>query len=127
MPSSNSRPATAAVDALFPDCPVRNVLARVADKWSLLVMHTLEEHPAPMRYTELGRAIPDVSQKMLSATLRNLEADGFVVRKTYAEVPPHTDYALTPRAHSFMEACRPMIQWALDNFAAIIRDREAKR
>lgn len=111
-------------EILFPDCLVRNILARVGDKWSLLVMHELLVHPAPMRFSELRKAIPDISQKVLTATLRNLIADGFLVRKVYAEVPPRTEYALTPRAHSFMDACRPMVRWAIENFADIIKDRE---
>ena len=111
-------------EILFPDCLVRNILARVGDKWSLLVMHELLVHPAPMRFSELRKAIPDISQKVLTATLRNLIADGFLVRKVYAEVPPRTEYALTPRAHSFIDACRPMVRWAIENFADIIKDRE---
>lgn len=110
-------------ETLFPDCPVRNILSRVGDKWSLLLMHQLMHHPAPMRFSDLRRAVPDISQKVLTTTLRHLEADGFLVRKVYAEVPPRTEYSLTPRAFSFMQACRPMLQWAMDNFAAIISDR----
>lgn len=110
-------------EIVFPDCPVRNILSRVGDKWSLLLMHQLTNQPAPMRFSELRKAIPDISQKILTTTLRNLEADGFVVRTIYAEVPPRTEYTLTPRARSFMEACRPMVQWTIDNFAAIIKDR----
>lgn len=112
-------------DILFPDCPVRNILARVGDKWSLLIMHQLVSCGAPMRFSELRKAIPDISQKVLTSTLRTLEADGFLLRKIYAEVPPRTEYTITPRAISFMEACRPMVQWAIDNFAAIIKDRTA--
>ncbi len=111
-------------ETLYPDCPVRNILARVGDKWSLLLMHQLLERNAPMRFSELRKAIPDISQKVLTATLRNLEADGFLVRTVYAEVPPRTDYTLTPRARSFMDACHPMMQWAIDNFADIIKDRK---
>ena len=114
-------------ETLFPDCPVRNILSRVSDKWSLLLMHHIMHHPEPMRFSDLRKAIPDISQKVLTSTLRNLEADGFIVRRVYAEVPPHTDYALTPRAHSFMNACRPMLQWAIDNFAAIMNDRNRKQ
>ena len=110
-------------DTLFPDCPVRNILARVGDKWSLLLMHQMMQQQEPMRFTDLKKAIPDISQKVLTSTLRNLEADGFLVRKVYAEVPPHTEYSLTPRAHSFMAACRPMVEWAINNFAAIMKDR----
>ena len=111
-------------ESLFPDCPVRNILSRVSDKWSLLVMHELLIHPAPLRFSELRKAIPDISQKVLTTTLRTLETDGFLVRTVYAEVPPRTEYTLTPRAHSFMAACRPMVQWAIDNFADIIKDRK---
>lgn len=114
-------------ETLFPDCPVRNILSRVGDKWSLLLMHHIMHHPEPMRFSDLRKAIPDISQKVLTSTLRNLEADGFIVRRVYAQVPPRTDYALTPRAHSFMQACRPMVQWAIDNFAAIMNDRNRKR
>ena len=114
-------------ETLFPDCPVRNILSRVGDKWSLLLMHHIMHHPEPIRFSDLRKAIPDISQKVLTSTLRNLEADGFIVRRVYAEVPPHTDYALTPRAHSFMNACRPMLQWAIDNFAAIMNDRNRKQ
>ena len=114
-------------ETLVPDCPVRNILSRVGDKWSLLLMHHIMHHPEPMRFSDLRKAIPDISQKVLTSTLRNLEADGFIVRRVYAEVPPHTDYALTPRAHSFMNACRPMLQWAIDNFAAIMNDRNRKQ
>lgn len=113
-------------ETLFPDCPVRNILSRVGDKWSLLIMHELLSHPAPMRFSELRKAIPDISQKVLTTTLRTLETDGFLIRTVYAEVPPRTEYALTPRANSFMEACQPMVQWAIDNFAAIMKDRDRR-
>lgn len=111
-------------ETLFPNCPVRNILSRVGDKWSLLLMHELQQHDNPMRFTELRKAIPDISQKVLTTTLRNLEADGFLIRTVYAEVPPRTEYSLTPRAISFMAACHPMIRWAIDNFADIIKDRQ---
>lgn len=111
---------------LFPDCAVRNILARVCDKWSLLIMHEMIHHDGPMRFSELQRAIPDISQKVLTSTLRRLTTDGFLIRKVYAEVPPHTNYALTPRARSFMEACRPMVTWAINNFSDIIKDRGRK-
>ncbi|MGN1263217.1 MAG: winged helix-turn-helix transcriptional regulator [Prevotella sp.] len=112
-------------ETLFPDCPVRNIISRVGDKWSLLLMHLLMQRDCAMRFGELRKAIPDISQKVLTTTLRNLEADGFLVRHVYAEVPPRTEYSLTPRARSFMDACRPMIQWAMDNFAAIMKDRQS--
>ena len=114
------------LNEIFPNCPVRNILARVGAKWSLIVMHELLQHHEPMRFSALQKSIPDISQKMLTTTLRDLEADGFIIRKVYPEVPPRTEYSMTPRACSFMEACRPMIQWAIDNFSAIIKDRESR-
>jgi len=114
-------------DVLFPDCPIRNVLSRVGDKWSLLVLHTLEQSAEPVRFNALQRALPDISQKVLTTTLRTLEEDGFVVRTVYAEVPPRVDYRLTERAQSFMQACTPMIQWAVANLEDIVADRKRKK
>ncbi len=113
-------------DVLFPNCPIRNVLSRVGDKWSLLVLHTLEQSTGPIRFNALQRALPDISQKVLTTTLRTLEEDGFVVRTVYAEVPPRVDYQLTERAQSFMQACAPMLQWAVANLEDIVADRKRK-
>ena len=73
-------------NALYPDCPVRNVLSRVGDKWSMLVLFTLEGQPS-IRFKELQRSIPDISQKILTATLKMLEADGLINREAFPEVP----------------------------------------
>ena len=113
-------------DVLFPNCPIRNVLSRVGDKWSLLVLHTLEQSTGAVRFNALQRALPDISQKGLTTTLRTLEEDGFVVRTVYAEVPPRVDYQLTERAQSFMQACAPMLQWAVANLEDIVADRKRK-
>ena len=88
---------TTVQDALNPDCPIRNVLARIGDKWSLLVIVTLSG-ARTMRFGALQRAIPDISQKMLSVTLRTLEEDGYLTRQVYPEVPPRVEYSLTSRA-----------------------------
>ena len=69
-------------DTLFPGCPIRNVLARIGDKWSLLVLYTLDG-AEPMRFGALRKAIPDISQKMLTVTLRTLEEDGYLTRSIY--------------------------------------------
>lgn len=114
-------------DKMFPECPVRNVLARTGDKWSLLVMHELAQSEVSMRFGELNKSLPDVSQKVLSQTLRRLEEDGFVTRTVYAEVPPHVEYALTERAESFMKACQPMVEWAVAHFAEIMASRRQYR
>ena len=110
-------------DALFPDCPIRNVLSRVGDKWSLLVLCSLQ-HREPVRFKELQRQIPDISQKSLTQTLRTLEVDGFVTRKVFPEVPPRVVYSLTPRALSFLPLVENIIKWAMENMEEIIKDRE---
>ena len=110
-------------DALFPDCPIRNVLSRVGDKWSLLVMYSLQ-HREPVRFKELQRQIPDISQKSLTQTLRTLEVDGFVTREVFPEVPPRVVYSLTPRALSFLPLVENIIKWAMENMEEIIKDRE---
>lgn len=114
-------------DLLFPDCPIRNMLSRVGDKWSLLVMHTLMEHPAPMRFSALRKAMPDISQKVLTTTLRHLEQDQFVERMVYAEVPPRVEYRILERGRSFMTACQPMIEWAAEHLAEIVKHRKEER
>lgn len=110
-------------DALFPDCPIRNVLARVGDKWSLLVLYTLQ-HKEPLRFKQMQRELPDISQKSLTQTLRVLEEDGFVHREVYAEVPPRVEYSLTERSHSFLPIVNTLIDWAKVNMEQILKDRE---
>lgn len=117
---------TTVQDALNPDCPIRNVLARIGDKWSLLVIYTLSGRET-MRFGALQRAIPDISQKMLSVTLRTLEEDGYLTRQVYPEVPPRVEYALTARAQSLLTCVDPLIEWAKTNMAGILDDRRAAR
>jgi len=112
------------IDPVFPGCPIRNVLSRIGDKWSLLVLLTLEGANAAQRFKELQRSIPDISEKMLTATLRNLEADGLVHREVYAEVPPRVEYSLTERSTTLMPLLNNLVNWSLDNFSAIINDRQ---
>ena len=96
-------------DAVFPDCPIRNILARLCDK---------------VRFKELQREIPDISQKMLTVTLRTLEEDGYVTRTIYPEVPPRVEYALTERTHSLLPHINSLIAWALENRDSIVKDRK---
>lgn len=112
-------------DALFPNCPIRNILARVGDKWSLLVLYTLQ-HKEPLRFKQLQRELPDISQKSLTQTLRILEEDGFVHREVFAEVPPRVEYRLTERGLSFLPVIDNLIGWAAANMEQIISDREAR-
>lgn len=111
---------------LYPDCPIRNILARISDKWSMLVLFTLNQSEL-MRFNALQRNIPDISQKMLTVTLRTLEEDGFVKRKVYAEVPPRVEYSLTDRAISLLPHINSLIVWAKENMDAILADRAHKR
>ena len=114
-------------EMVFQDCPIRNVLARISDKWSLLVIYTLNVHKEePLRFNALRKLIPDISQKMLTSTLKTLEADGYVNRKVYAEVPPRVEYSLTPRAESLIPIMNSLIGWASDNMAAILKDKRYK-
>ncbi|MDO4936702.1 MAG: helix-turn-helix domain-containing protein [Sutterellaceae bacterium] len=110
------------VDAYAPDCPIRNVLARLSDKWSLLLLYWLNQKDV-MRFGDLRRAVPDISQKMLTVTLRTLEVDGFVTRKVYPEIPPKVEYALTDRARSFIPHMEALIGWAVENMTEIVADR----
>lgn len=82
------------LDLQFPTCPIRNVLGRFADKWSLLILCNLQTQ-GTMRYTEISKAIPDISQKMLTSTLKQLQQDNLLKRKAYAEIPPRVEYSLT--------------------------------
>lgn len=109
-------------DALFPDCPIRNILSRIGDKWSLLVLYTLSGSSV-MRFNVLQKNIPDISQKMLTVTLRALEEDGLVKRVIYAEVPPRVEYSLTDRAKSLLPCIDSLIAWAGENMVAILSDR----
>lgn len=111
---------------LYPDCPIRNILARISDEWSILVLFTLNQS-ALMRFNALQKNIPDISQKMLTVTLRTLEEDGFVRRQVYAEVPPRVEYSLTDRAISLLPHINSLITWAKDNMNAILVDRENNR
>lgn len=109
-------------DTMFPDCPIRNVLSRMMDKWTLLVFYTLEQG-GTMRFNDIHRAIPDVSQKMLTVTLKSMEADGFISRTVIPEVPVKVEYSLTPRAESVLPLLDRLLEWAIANFNDVLSDR----
>ena len=111
-------------DELFiRNCPIRNILARISDKWSILTIFTLERIPV-MRFGELQRAIPDISQKMLTVTLRTLEQDGIVNRRVYAQIPPKVEYSLTERGLSLLPHLNALIGWAKEQMDDILQDRK---
>jgi DNA-binding HxlR family transcriptional regulator len=92
---------------------IRQVLDRVGDKWSTLIVAVLED--GPLRYTDLQRQIPGISQRMLTHTLRQLHEDGLITRTAYAEVPPRVEYALAPLGHGLHKIVRQLIGWAVDH------------
>ena len=110
-------------DALYPDCPIRNVLSRVGDKWSMLVLFTLENNNS-QRFKELQRNIPDISQKMLTATLKTLEGDGLVSREAFSEIPPRVEYSLTEKGKSLLPLIDNLLSWASENMEDIIESRK---
>jgi DNA-binding HxlR family transcriptional regulator len=103
-------------------CPIRNVLDRFGDKWSILVLLALDDY-GTLRFNELHRAIGEVSQKMLTVTVRTLEADDLVKRTFYPEIPPRVEYQLTARGKSLMPHIYGLVNWALGNLQAIRRSR----
>lgn len=111
-------------DALYPNCPIRNVLSRVGDKWSMLVLFTLESNNN-QRFKELQRNIPDISQKMLATTLKMLEADGLILRVAFPEIPPRVEYSLTKKGESLLPLINNLISWASDNMEDIIESRRS--
>ncbi len=95
-------------------CPIRSVLAVIAAKWPMLVVYSLSDGQ-PKYFGELGRAIPDVSPKMLSQALKMLAEEQLVSRTVVPEIPPRTRYQLTPYGQTLLEAMRPLIAWALNH------------
>ena len=110
------------LNSIIEICPVRNVVARFGNKWALLVILVLSENE-PIRYNELGRKIPDISSRVLSNTLRILEADGLVNRSVYQEVPPRVEYSLTDTGRSLVPIIIKLTEWAQNNMKTIIVHR----
>ena len=110
-------------DALAAACPTRQVINRIGDRWSLLVLYALEA--GTLRFQELRRTVDGVSQKMLTQTLRLLERDGLVHRQVYATVPPRVEYSLTPLGRSLAGHIAGIREWAYANMAGIEAAREA--
>ncbi|MGV3707250.1 MAG: winged helix-turn-helix transcriptional regulator [Gemmatimonas sp.] len=92
------------------NCPVRDVLDRVGDKWSMLILIALAD--GPRRFNALHRMIPDISKKMLTQTLRGIERDGIIYRTVYATLPPSVEYSLTELGRSMLEPMRVLVNWA---------------
>ncbi len=110
------------LNSIIEICPVRNVVARFGNKWALLVILVLNENE-PIRYNELRRKIPDISSRVLSNTLRTLEADALVTRTVYQEVPPRVEYSLTDTGRSLVPIILELTAWAQKNMKSIIDHR----
>ena len=104
-------------------CPIRDVLDRIGDKWSVLVIMTLAEEPR--RFGVLRREIPDISQRMLTQTLRDLQRDGLISRHVFPTNPPSVEYRLTKLGTSMLAPMAGLVRWADKNPAAIRKARAA--
>ena len=100
---------------------ISDVLARIGDKWTVMVVGLLAD--GPMRFNELRRTIGGISQRMLTLTLRGLERDGLVTRTVFPTIPPRVDYALTDRGQTLIEPLKLLFAWATEHNAAIERSR----
>ena len=106
-----------------PQCPVRDVLDRIGDKWSTLILVTLAS--GPHRFSAVQRAVPDISKRMLTQTLRDLERDGLIARKVFPTKPPSVEYRLTPLGETILEPLTVLVRWADRSHAAIKNARLA--
>lgn len=112
-----------APNVLSAQCPTRAVLDLIADKWTTLVIYLLSQETK--RYSQLQREVGGISQKMLTQTLRNLEQDGLVKRVVYPEVPPRTEYSLTPLGETLRKPLGSLCEWAETHIADVQKARVA--
>jgi DNA-binding HxlR family transcriptional regulator len=105
------------------NCPTRRILDRIGDRWTVLVVGALADGTA--RFSELGRRVEGVSQKMLTQTLRGLERDGLVRRTVYPEVPVRVEYALTVAGRTLLEPLRALEEWSITHLGDVAASQEA--
>ncbi|MEO8560991.1 MAG: helix-turn-helix domain-containing protein [bacterium] len=115
-------PPPAEIEHTAANCRAREMIIRVADKWSMYVIHVLADAGA-LRFSELRRRVDGVSQRMLTVTLRGLERDGLVQRTMYPEVPPRVEYALTPLGATLREIVHELIEWSGAHLVEVDRAR----
>jgi DNA-binding HxlR family transcriptional regulator len=104
---------------------VRELLTKIGDKWTIFLVLSLNLLGGRARFSELGRAVPGISQRMLSATLKNLERDGLVIRELFAEVPPRVEYQITQLGKSLLRPTQGLVDWAKENWKRV-RDAQRK-
>lgn len=105
----------------FADCPVRDLLNQIGGKWATLLLQALAERP--YRFGELRRMVPDISQRMLTQTLRDLQRDGYIHREVFPTKPPSVEYSMTPLGCSLYAPLSDVINWALDNRESVKQAR----
>mgnify|MGYP002386250548 CR=1 FL=1 len=103
-------------------CPVRCILSRIGDKWSVLIINLLGE-AGTLRFGEIKKSLGDISQKMLTSTLRSLEADGLILRQAYMEIPPRVEYELTDLGRDLLPHLAALSEWAHQNMEVILTHR----
>ena len=115
-------PKRAPKSDLHADCPIRTVLDRIGDKWSYLLI--LELAKRPYRFGELRRSLDDISQRMLTETLRSLQRDGLIHRRVYPTTPPSVEYSLTELGTTLLEPMQGLVRWADATLPAVRRARD---
>jgi DNA-binding HxlR family transcriptional regulator len=106
-------------------CPVQDLLSRIGDKWSMLVLVALAQHPeSRLRFSELMHSVSGISQRMLTTTLRHMERDGMLTRRIYAQVPPKVEYTLTERGKELLVPVKGLVTWVHDQWPAIEKSRQ---
>jgi DNA-binding HxlR family transcriptional regulator len=114
---------TSSWDPYARGCPSRDLLDRIGDKWTVLVLGELARHGA-CRFTQLRKRLSGVSEKMLTQTLRALERDGLVHRTVYPAVPVRVEYALTPLGHTLREPLKALTEWSVQHITEVLAARE---
>ncbi|GAB2828672.1 helix-turn-helix domain-containing protein [Actinoallomurus bryophytorum] len=110
-------------NAFDPECPTRQVLDRIGDRWTVLIVLSLRD--GARRFTELRKAVNGVTPKVLTQTLRAMERDGLLTRRVFAEVPPRVEYELTPLGMSLQGPIQAITDWAEKNMSEVMAAREA--
>lgn len=104
-------------------CPIRDILSNISSKWAMLVLITLHAN-GTMRFNDIQKSIGEVSQRMLTVTLRSLEADGLVTRTVYPQVPPRVEYKLTECGESLIPLLKNLVDWANQHMDGILDNRK---
>jgi DNA-binding HxlR family transcriptional regulator len=113
----DAQPAVPELDPYVEGCPSRRILDRIGDRWTVLVVGTLDD--GPRRFSDIRRRVGGISQKMLTQTLRGLERDGLVTRTVYAEVPPRVEYELTAAGTTLRAPLKELERWSIEHFGAV--------